>query len=72
MGGSILVQSAMGPQAVVIGGILAKDSAQVGLSKHRLVVDARRIVPISLSAQPFHGDPGAIGLSVCPWRVADA
>jgi hypothetical protein len=40
MDGSILVQSPMGPQAVVIGGILAKDPAQVSLSKHGQMVEA--------------------------------
>jgi hypothetical protein len=40
MDGSILVQSPMGPQAFVIGGILAKDPAQVSLSEHHQVVEA--------------------------------
>jgi hypothetical protein len=40
MDGSVLAQSPMGPQAVVIGGILAKDPAQVGLSEHHQVVEA--------------------------------
>ena len=39
MDGGILVQSAMGPQAVVVGGILAKDRAQMSLSEHDQVVD---------------------------------
>jgi len=40
MDGSILVQSPVGPQAVVVGGILAKDPAQVSLSEHHQVVEA--------------------------------
>jgi len=36
---SILIQGPMGPQGIVIGGILAKDSAHVSLSKHDEVVD---------------------------------
>jgi hypothetical protein len=40
MEGRILVQSPMGPQAFVIGGILAKDPAQVSLSEHHQVVEA--------------------------------
>jgi hypothetical protein len=36
----ILVQSAMCPQPIIVGGIFAKDSPQMSLSKHDQVVDA--------------------------------
>jgi hypothetical protein len=36
----ILVQSAMCPQPIIVGGILAKNSPQMSLSKHDQVVDA--------------------------------
>jgi len=68
MDGSILVQTPMGPHAIVECDILAKDPAQGSLSEHDQVVEAfPPIVPISLSAYPFcHGEPGAIGLSRMP------
>ena len=48
---SILVQCPMGSRTIVVGGILAKESPQMGFTEHDQVVDAfRRIVPISLSA----------------------
>jgi hypothetical protein len=40
MNWTILVQTPMGPQAFVIGGMLAKDPAQVSFSEHDQVVDA--------------------------------
>jgi hypothetical protein len=64
----ILVQTAMAPRCIVVGGKLAKGPAQMCLPEHVMWSrHSRRIVPISLSAYPFcHGEPGAMGLSRMP------
>jgi len=74
MDGSVQVQSTMGPHAIVMGGILAKDPAQVGLSERDQVVEAfppdradqSLRVPIATASRARSACP------VCPWRLADA
>jgi hypothetical protein len=65
---SILVQSPMGPYAIVVGGVLANDPPQVSFSKHDHVVDTFPSDRADQSLRyPFcHGDPSAIGLSRMP------
>jgi len=55
---TVLVQGPMGPHAIVIGGILAKDPAQVSLSDHDQVVEA---FPPDRADQSLH-------IPVLPWR----
>jgi len=40
MDGTILVQTPMGPHAIIVCGVLAKDPAQVSFSEHHQVVEA--------------------------------
>jgi hypothetical protein len=54
----ILVQCAMGPQTIVISGILANDPAQMSLSEHDQVVDT---LPSDRADQ-------SLGVAVLPWR----
>src|SRR5262249_43864733 len=62
MNRSVLAQSPMSPR-LVVGGKLAKDPAQMGITEHNHVVET---FP-SDSAYPFcHGEPGAIGWSRMP------
>jgi len=58
MGRTVLVQSPMGPHAIVVGGILAKDPAQVSLSEHNQVVEA---------FPPDRADQ-SLRIPVLPWR----
>ena len=58
MDGGILVQSAMGPQAIIVGGIRAKDPAQMSLSEHDQVVDT---FPSDRADQ-------SLCVPVLPWR----
>ena len=39
MDGGVLVQSAMRPRFIIVGGKLAKDPAQMGLTEHNQVVE---------------------------------
>ena len=55
---TVLVQSPMGPHAIVIGGKLAKDPAQVSLSEYDQVVEA--FAP-DRADQPLR-------IPVLPWR----
>ena len=57
MDGGILVQSAMGPQAIIVGGILAKDPAQMS-PEHDQVVDT---FPSDRADQ-------SLCVPVLPWR----
>src|SRR5690349_824148 len=50
MDGGVLVQSAMSPRFIVIGGELAKDPAQMGLTQHDQVVET---FPPDCADQPF-------------------
>ena len=58
MDGSILVQSPMGPYPIVVGGVLAKNPAQVSFSEHDQVVDA---FPSDRADQPLR-------VPILPWR----
>jgi len=40
MDGTILVQTPMGPHAIIVCGVLVKDPAQVSFSEHHQVVEA--------------------------------
>jgi hypothetical protein len=59
---SLLVQSPVRPQLIIVGGILRQNPAYVGIAQDNYMVDAlRRIDPISLSAKP-----AAMGVSLAP------
>jgi hypothetical protein len=58
MDGSILVQSPMGPYAVIVCGVLVKDPAQVSFSEHDQVVDA---------FPPDRADQ-SLRVPILPWR----
>jgi hypothetical protein len=67
MNRTILVQTPVGPHAIIVCGVLAKDPAQMSLSEHDQVVEAfppdRADQPLRV---PSHGEPGAVGLSRIP------